>query len=115
MKVIFKITKYLPETNQIAVKFCNLKSKISIDDYVSIGLSCDDLDMNDIESFSESLVNKFGLNQIENQENKLDVIPSNIPVDISGDLNLRDLIGKIICVKKFNRKIQKLHMRRIEL
>ena len=51
MMIIFKITDYFPETNQIAVKFCREKSPISIDDYNPIAINLKDIDAYDVESF----------------------------------------------------------------
>jgi len=115
MKIIYKILDYYPENNHISVKFCNLKSREPIDSYESKGVNCDNLDMFDVESFSESLINQSGLRRVEKQENKLDTLSENIPDNIQGSFNIRDLIGKVICVKYFDRKINKLHMRRVKL
>ncbi len=115
MKIIYKIKKFYPETNHISVSFCNLKDRQSIDSYKSRPVCLDDLDMFDIESFSESLVRKSGLRKVAEQEEKLDVIEDNKPDDIQGNFEIRDLIGKVICVKKTNRSILKLNMNRIEL
>ena len=114
-KIIYKILKYFPENNHISVRFCYLKDRQSIDNYKSRPVCIDDLDMFDIESFSESLVKKSGLRRVAEQEEKLDVIEDNKPDDIQGNFEIRDLIGKIICVKYFDRKINKLHMRRVKL
>ena len=115
MKIIYKILDYYPENNHISVKFCNLKSRKPIDSYKSYGVNCDNLDMFDVESFSESLINQSGLRRVEKQENKLDTLSENIPDNIQGNFDIRDLIGKVICVKRINRDVEKLHMTRIEL
>ena len=115
MKIIYKILNYFPENNHISVRFCNLKDRQSIDNYKSRPVCIDDLDMFDIESFSDGLVKKSGLRRVAEQEEKLDVIEDNKPDDIQGNFEIRDLIGKVICVKKTNRSILKLHMNRIEL
>ena len=115
MKIIYKIKKYYPETNHISVLFCNLKDRQPIDNYDPRPVCCDDLDMFDIESFSESLVKKSGLRRVKIQEDSLNVIEENKPDDIKGNFEIRDLIDKVICVKKTNREILKLHMKRIEL
>ena len=44
MIIIYKITDYFPETDQIAVKFCREKSPTSIDDYNPIAINLKDLD-----------------------------------------------------------------------
>ena len=115
MIIIYKITDYFPETDQISVKFCREKSSIPIDDYTAVAINCKDLDDYDVESFSESLVKNSGLHRIACQEEQLDVIEDNKPDDIQGNFEIRDLIGKVICVKYFDRKINKLHMRRVKL
>ena len=43
------------------------------------------------------------------------MIEENIPEDIQGNFEIRDLIGKIICVKYVDRTIKRLKMRRVEL
>ena len=43
-----------PLTNRISVSFCNLKSRVPIDEYKSYAVDCDDLDLFDVDSFSES-------------------------------------------------------------
>ena len=115
MKIIYKILKYFPEINHISVRFCNLKDRQSIDNYKSRPVCLDDLDMFDIESFSESLVKKSGLRRVAEQEEELDVIEDNKPDDIQGNFEIRDLIGKVICVKNVDRTIKKLRMRRVYL
>ena len=115
MKIIYKILKYFPENNQISVRFCNLKDRQSIDNYKSRPVCIDDLDMFDIESFSDGLVKKSGLRRIAEQEEKLDVIEDNKPDDIQGNFEIRDLIGKVICVENVQKNIKKLKMRRVYL
>lgn len=115
MKIIYKILKYFPENNHISVRFCNLKDRQSIDNYKSRPVCIDDLDMFDIESFSDGLVKKSGLRRVVEQEEKLDVIEDNKPDDIQGNFEVRDLIGKVICVKNIEKNIKKLNMRRVYL
>lgn len=115
MKIIYKILNYFPENNHISVRFCNLKDRQSIDNYKSRPVCIDDLDMFDIESFSDGLVKKSGLRRVVEQEEKLDVIEDNKPDDIQGNFEVRDLIGKVICVKNIEKNIKKLNMRRVYL
>ena len=61
MIIIYKITDYFPETDQIAVKFCREKSPISIDDYNPIAINLKDIDAYDVESFWW-VCNKFRFN-----------------------------------------------------
>lgn len=115
MKIIYKIHRYNPETNRISVSFCNLKSSKPIDEYKSYAVDCNDLDMFDVQSFSESLIVKSGQRRIETQDEKLETIEQNIPQDINGIFDIRDLVGKVICVKGFDKKIKRLPMRRVNL
>ena len=115
MMIIFKITDYFPETNQIAVKFCNEKSSKPIDEYNSLAVGLEDIDAFDIESFSEALVNKSGMRRLEKQDRKLNTLDDNKPEKIEGELNIHDLIGKVIGVNYPTRIYKKIKMRRIEL
>ena len=115
MIIIFKITDYFPETNQIAVKFCNEKSSKPIDEYSALAVGLEDIDAFDVESFSEALVNKSGMRRLEKQDRKLNTLDDNKPEKIEGELNIHDLIGKVIGVNYPTRIYKKIKMRRIEL
>ena len=115
MIIIFKITDYFPETDQISVKFCREKSPIPIDDYNASAINCKDLDAFDVESFSESLVDKSGLRRLDKQDNKLITLKENIPEKLDGELDIRDLIGKVIGVDYPIKTYGKIKMRRVEL
>ena len=115
MMIIFKITDYFPETNQIAVKFCNEKSSKPIDEYSALAVGLKDIDTFDVESFSEGLVNKSGMRRLEKQDRKLTTLDDNKPVKIEGELNIHDLIGKVIGVNYPTRIYKKIKMRRVEL
>ena len=115
MIIIYKITDFFPETDQIAVKFCREKSPIPIDDYNPIAINLKDLDAYDVESFSESLVDKSGLRRIDKQEKKLTTLDDNTPEKLDGDLNVRDLIGKVIGVEYPTKIYSKIKTRRVEL
>ena len=95
MIIIYKITDYFPESNRIAVKFCREKSSKPIDDYNAVVINFEDIDTNDVESFSESLVNKSGLRRLDKQDRKLTTLDQNISEKLDGELNIRDLIGKV--------------------
>ena len=115
MIIIFKITDYFPETNQISVKFCNEKSSKPIDEYSALAVGLKDIDTFDVESFSEGLVNKSGMRRLEKQDRKLTTLDDNKPVKIEGELNIHDLIGKVIGVNYPTRIYKKIKMRRVEL
>ena len=115
MIIIYKITDYFPESNRIAVKFCREKSSKPIDDYNAIAINFEDIDTHDVESFSESLVNKSGMRRLEKQDRKLTTLDDNKPEKIEGELNINDLIGKVIGVNYPTRIYKKIKMRRVEL
>ena len=115
MIIIFKITDYFPENNQITVKFCNEKSSKPIDEYSALAVGLEDIDTLDVESFSEELVNKSGIRRLEKQDRKLTTLDSNKPEKIEGEFNINDLIGKVIGVNYPTRIYKKIKMRRVEL
>lgn len=115
MNIIFKIVEYIPESNQIAVKFCYEKSRKSIDDYSPIAVNCDELDMFDLETFSDTLIRKFGLRRLEDQERKLETLPDNIPQELDEKFEVRDLIDKVVEGKYHQRDRFTLKVRKVEL
>lgn len=115
MKIIFKIVEHIPELNQIAVKFCYEKSRKSIDDYIPIAVNCDELDMFDLETFSDTLIRKFGLKRVEDQEKKLETLPDNVPQKLDDKFQVRDLIDKVVEGKYHQRDRFTLKVRKVEL
>ena len=115
MIIIYKVTDYFPETDQIAVKFCHEKSSKPIDDYNAISIDCKNIETYDIESFSEDLVSKSGLRKLEKQDRKLTTLEENQPEQLDGELNIRDLVGKVIGVDYPTKIYSKIKMRRVEL
>ena len=96
MNIIFKIIEYLPETNQIIVKFSRQNSAKQIDDRYEIAMSLDSLDLTDNLSFSDSIC-EMGLAEIRSQDESDDILPSNIMNDISeeDDIDINKMIGKV--------------------
>tara|TARA_Y100001937_G_scaffold71168_1_gene96850 strand:+ start:255 stop:596 length:342 start_codon:yes stop_codon:yes gene_type:complete len=113
MKAIFKVERYLPETNQIVVRFARLHAPKLIENYRKLAINCNNLDCYDCESFVQSLMREVGNYAIKSQEDDEPII--NKAEKISGKLNLRDLVGKVIECKVDNRTMKILKMRRIEL
>ena len=114
MKAIFKIIEYLPERQQIVVRFARLRAPESIDKYkVGGAIDLSQLDCYDSESFVKSLMRKFGNNLVKQQEEKEPII--NEAETIPEKLNFEELVGKTIeCkVDESNRAI--LKMRRVVL
>ena len=113
MKAIFKIIEYLPETTQIVVRFARFHAPEPIEKYNKVAINYSELDCYDSESFVKSLMRKVGNNMVKLQEEKE---PNNNEVEnISGKLNLEDLVGKTIECKIDNDRRERLKMRRVEL
>ena len=115
MKIIFKIISYDEQAQSISVKFCYEKSRKPIDEYRAYAINLKNLDTFDYESFSDSLIRKYGLRFVEEQEDKLDTITENIPVKVDDKFEVRDLVKKVIEGKYHQRQRFPLKMRRVEL
>ena len=115
MKIIFKIIRYDEQARSISVKFCYEKSRIPIDEYRAYAIDLKNLDTFDYESFSDSLIRKYGLRIVEEQENKNETIAENIPIKINDKFEIRDLVKKVVEGKYHKRQRFPLKMRRIEL
>ena len=94
---------------------CNLHSSKPIDDYTSKIVDCNDLDTTDIDMFVDGLMKKSGARRIQTQEEKLPILKQNIPEQVSGELDLQSLVGKVIEGKVDDWRKKPLKMRRIEL
>ena len=114
MKVIVKIEEYLPDTQQIVIKICRLHSHKTIDDHRTFAIEIYDLDMTDNESFIDSLVFKVK-HLLQEQEENEPILDDNIPIEISGKLDIQNLVGKVLKGKVNHRGSRLLKMRRIEL
>ena len=115
MKVILKIDEYLREKNSVVFKTCRLHSHKLIDEFGAKVVSCDDLNMTDCETFIESLINKVSNDRIERQDESEGILDSNIPVEITGELDFQKLIGVVVQGRLSNKINRRLKMRRIEL
>ena len=113
MKAIFKIIEYLPETEQIVVRFARLHAPESIEKYNKVAINLLHLDRYDSESFVKSLMRRCGNHMVKQQEEKEPII--NQAETISGKLNLEELVGKTIECKIENDRKERLKMRRVEL
>ena len=56
MKNIFKIIEYLPDTQQIVVRYARKNTHKNIDEYIESAVDLKELDLYDCESFSKSLM-----------------------------------------------------------
>ena len=114
MKVIVKIEEYLPDTQQIVIKICRLHSHKTIDDHRTFAIEIYDLDMTDNESFIDSLVFKVK-HLLEQQDENEPILDENTPIEIGGELDIENLLGKNIEGKIWYRGTRLLKMRRVEL
>ena len=109
MKILIKIEEYLPETQQIIVKFCSSQSEKSIDDVQSLVIDLDKLELFDTELFLESLT-AHGQEVIERYEQL------QFGEDIeNGPLDITKLVGRTIERQEFPRNKKMIPMRRVEL
>ena len=115
MKAIIKIDEYLSDRDSIVVKICNLHSQKPIDEYSAKIVDCDDLDTTDVEMFVDGLMKKSGARRIKTQEEKLPILKENIPEKVSGEVNIENLIGKVIEGKVDDWRKKSLKMRKVEL
>ena len=104
-----KIEEYLPETQQIVVKFCSSQSEKSIDDVQPLAIDLNKLELFDTELFLESLAIR-GQQVIDKYEQlQYGEVIENGPLDIT------KLIGKTIEREEFPRNKKMIPMRKIEL
>ena len=97
------------------MKICNLHSQKPIDEYSAKIVDCDDLDTTDVEMFVDGLMKKSGARRIKTQEEKLPILKENIPEQVSGEVNIENLIGKVIEGKVDDWRKKSLKMRKVEL
>ena len=118
MKVIFKVNEYFPDTRQISLSMCKATSRKSIDEHSKTMVNLDDLDYHDSETFVEALLNRSGDKRIKEDNDTETVLPENTSEVIAGDLNIQDIVGKVIegnVRDSYSRKKSILKMRRVEL
>ena len=115
MKAIIKIDEYLSDRDSIVVKICNLHSQKPIDEYSAKIVDCDNLDTTDVEMFVDGLMKKSGARRIKTQEEKLPILKENTPEQVSGEVNIENLIGKVIEGKVDDWRKKSLKMRKVEL
>ena len=113
MKAIFKIIEYLPETEQIVVRFARLHAPELIEKYNKKAINLSHLDCYDSESFVKSLMRRCGNHMVKQQEEKEPIV--NEAETISGKLSIENLVGKTIECKVDNDRKERLKMRRVEL
>ena len=116
MKAIFKIDEYLPETNQIVIRFAKLHSPQHIDNYAPTAVGLHDIDLYDNYTFIEDLMKKCGNRRVKLNEEQDPVINQAETLIMSDKVDLREMVGKVIeCKMTDNRSRKKLRMREINL
>ena len=113
MKNIFKITEYLPDTQQIVVRYARKNTNKNIDEYIESAVELKQLDLYNCETFSKSLMRRYGEHNIERVENETEGF--NKCEKISGKLDLQSIVGKVIEVDSDQYRREVIKMRRIEL
>ena len=113
MKNFFKIIEYLPDTQQIVVRYARKNTHKNIDEYVKKAVDLKELDLYDCETFSKSLMRKYGESSIEKAENE--TVGYNKCEKIFGKLDIQNLIGKVIEVDSDEYRREIIKMRRVEL
>ena len=113
MKSIFKIEEYLPDTNQIVVRFSRLHAPQPIESYETMAIDCNHLDLYDCDSFVSSLMMKYGDRYVKEYEEREPI--KNNSETISGKLDLQDLVGKVVKCDTTNYRRFRLNVRKVEL
>ena len=115
MKIIFKIIEYLPETEQVVVKFCRQNAPKSIDDYSAVAIDCKFIDNSDRVNLIESLF-QLGLGTIEKQENEELTLDNNLAAEMFFEKNYENFVGKVIALDtKELKKIKSKRMNRVNI
>ena len=115
MKCIFKIEDYLPDTNQMIVRFARLYSPQHIDNYKAVAIDTTKLDFYDYNSFVKSLMRHYGDSRSAMSEMKDSIVNDVEEVNIDTKFEVRNLIGKIIGCNSDDYKTQIIKMNRVEL
>ena len=115
MKCIFKIEEYLPDTNQMVVRFARLHSPQHIDNYKAVAIDTTRLDFYSYETFVKSLMRHYGDNRSAMSEMKDPIVNDVEDINVNGEFEVRDLIGKMIGCNSDNYKKEILKMNRVEL
>ena len=115
MKCIFKIEKYLPETNQMVVRFARLYSPQHIDEYKASAIDTTRLDFDSYETFVKSLMRNYGDRGSYNSEMNDPIVNDIEEVNINKEFEIGDLMGKIIGCDSDDYKKEIIKMNRVEL
>ena len=112
---IARTKKTLKDRNSIVVKICRLHSHIPIDETSAKIVDCELLDLRDTECFVDSLMKRSASRFIERQDEKQDILDENKPIEMSGELDLQSMVGKVVMGKVDDWRKKPMNMRKIEL
>lgn len=114
MKIIFKIVEYLPETQQIIVKFAKENSVKPIDDYLPGAIDCRNIDVTDSKNLIESLCN-LGRDVVERQEREEIILEQN-KCDNIESTSFDDYVGKVCGAESsILGKVESRRLKRIDI
>ena len=97
---------------------CKATSRKSIDEHKKTIVGLDDLGYYDSESFVKAIIDRSRNTRIKEDNDTETVLPENVSEVIAGDLNIQDIVGKVIegnVRDYYSRKKSILKMRRVEL
>ena len=95
MNLIFKIVEYLPETDQIIVKFCRQNSPKPIDEYPAGAIDCYQIDFSDYDRFVISIM-KIGVEIILQQEAEESTLPKNKSSKVIKTTDIKKQLNRVI-------------------
>ena len=114
MNIIFKIVEYLPDTEQVIVKYARKNSHKSIDDHPSVTLSCDVIDTTDHPNIVES-ISQYGVNILEIDEKYEEVLESNKTSSDIESSSLEDYVGKVYGTDTKGLWVKSKRLKRIDI
>ena len=114
MNIIFKIVEYLPDTEQVIVKYARKNSHKSIDDHPSVTLSCDVIDTTDHPNIVES-ISQYGVNILEIDEKYEEVLESNKTFSEIESSSLEDYVGKVYGTDTKGLWVKSKRLKRIDI
>jgi hypothetical protein len=114
MKLIFKIVEYLPETEQIVVKFSRQNAPKPIDDYPAVAIDCINLDCTDHYSLTSSIF-KYGSLNILAQEKEEPTLDENKADDIVDSTLFEDYINRVVEIDSDELSVESRRLNRIQL
>ena len=114
MNIIFKIVEYLPDTEQVIVKYARKNSHKSIDDHSPVILNCDVIDTTDHPNIVES-ISQYGVHVLETDEKHEEVLESNKTSSEIESSSLEDYVGKVYGAETKDLSVKSKRLKRIDI